>query len=57
MWKERELNVKSDVVDVVRRSAAIVDSKVTDLRMEIQKKIAERNRFEKKLEEASREPG
>lgn len=57
MWRERELNVKNDVVDVLRRSAAVVDSRITDLGMEIQKQIDERKRIEAKLEEASREPG
>ena len=57
VWKEREINVKSDVVDVLRRSAAIIDSKSTDLRIEIQKQIDERKIYEARLEEASREPG
>ncbi|XP_062001655.1 E3 ubiquitin-protein ligase BRE1-like 1 [Rosa rugosa] len=57
VWRERELNVKNDVVDVLRRSAAVVDSRITDLGMEIQKQIDERKRIEAKLEEASREPG
>lgn len=57
VWKERELNVTSDVVDVLRRSSAIVDSKATDLRIEIQKLVGERKMIETKLEQASREPG
>lgn len=57
MWRERELNVKNDIVDVLRRSAAVVDSRITDLGIEIQKQIDERKRIEVKLEEASREPG
>lgn len=57
MWRERELNVKNDVADVLRRSAAVVDSRITDLGIEIQKQIDERKKFELKLEEASREPG
>ncbi|XP_024032871.1 E3 ubiquitin-protein ligase BRE1-like 1 [Morus notabilis] len=57
VWRERELNVKSDVIDVLRRSSAIVDSKSTDLRIEIQKQIDERKMIETKLDQASREPG
>ncbi|KAL6124537.1 hypothetical protein ACLB2K_077049 [Fragaria x ananassa] len=57
VWRERELNVKNDIVDVLRRSAAVVDSRITDLGIEIQKQIDERKRMEAKLEEASREPG
>lgn len=57
MWRERELNVKNDIVDVLRRSAAVVDSRITDLGIEIQKQIDEQKRMEAKLEEASREPG
>ncbi|KAH7519670.1 E3 ubiquitin-protein ligase BRE1-like 1 [Ziziphus jujuba] len=57
VWRERELNVKNDVVDVVRRSCILVDSRVTDLRIEIQKQIDQRKMIEAKLEEASKEPG
>lgn len=57
MWSERELSIKNDMVDVFRRSSTIDDSRATDLRVEIQKQIEERNRLESKLEEASREPG
>jgi E3 ubiquitin-protein ligase BRE1 len=57
VWRERELNVKNDVVDVLRRSAAVIDCRITDLGIEIQKQIDERKRIEVKLEEASREPG
>ncbi|KAG6784625.1 hypothetical protein POTOM_010323 [Populus tomentosa] len=57
VWKERELNVKNDLVDVCRRSTAVVDSRIAVLGKEIQKQINERNMIETKLEEASREPG
>ncbi|XP_065624342.1 E3 ubiquitin-protein ligase BRE1-like 1 isoform X1 [Quercus suber] len=57
LWSERELSIKNDMVDVFRRSSTIDDSRATDLRVEIQKQIEERNRLESKLEEASREPG
>ncbi|KAL9385692.1 hypothetical protein Peur_022702 [Populus x canadensis] len=57
VWKERELNMKNDLVDVCRRSTAVVDSRVADLGKEIQKQINERNMIETNLEESSREPG
>ncbi|KAG6747915.1 hypothetical protein POTOM_047806 [Populus tomentosa] len=57
VWKERELNMKNDLVDVCRRSTAVVDSRAADLGKEIQKQINERNMIETNLEESSREPG
>ncbi|KAF9668749.1 hypothetical protein SADUNF_Sadunf14G0035900 [Salix dunnii] len=57
VWKERELNMKNDLVDVCRRSTAVVDSRIADLGKEIQKQINERNMIETNLEESSREPG
>ncbi|KAJ6404727.1 hypothetical protein OIU84_012821 [Salix udensis] len=57
VWKERELNMKNDLVEVCRRSTAVVESRIADLGKEIQKQINERNMIETKLEEASREPG
>ena len=57
MWRERELNVKSDIADVFRRSSAVVESRISDLGTEIQKQIEERKMIEAKLEKASREPG
>ncbi|KAB2595217.1 E3 ubiquitin-protein ligase BRE1-like 1 [Pyrus ussuriensis x Pyrus communis] len=57
VWRERELNVKSDIADVFRRSSAVVESRISDLGAEIQKQIGERKMIEAKLEEASREPG
>ncbi|KAB5569032.1 hypothetical protein DKX38_002825 [Salix brachista] len=57
VWKERELNMKNDLVEVCRRSTAVVESRIADLGKEIQKQINERNMIETKLKEASREPG
>ncbi|CAL2239422.1 unnamed protein product [Prunus armeniaca] len=56
LWRKRELNVKNDIADVFQRSSA-VDSRISDLGIEIQKRIEERKMIEAKLEEASREPG
>lgn len=49
--------MKNDIADVFRRSSAVVDSRISDLGIEIQKQIEERKMIEAKLEEASREPG
>ncbi|KAI9182601.1 hypothetical protein LWI28_027086 [Acer negundo] len=56
-WREMELNMKNDLVDVFRRSSSLADARIADLGIEIQRHIDERNRIEIKLEEASREPG
>lgn len=49
--------MKNDVGDILRRSSAVSDSRISDLQMEIQKQINGRNLIESKLEEASRELG
>ncbi|KAK3195140.1 hypothetical protein Dsin_026450 [Dipteronia sinensis] len=56
-WREMELNMKNDLVDVFRRSSSLADARIADLGIEIQRHIDERNRIDIKLEEASREPG
>nr|XP_043623926.1 E3 ubiquitin-protein ligase BRE1-like 1 isoform X2 [Erigeron canadensis] len=56
-WREREFNMKVDITDVLRQSSAFSDSRISDLKMEIQKQIDGRKLIESKLEEASREPG
>ncbi|WCJ22965.1 E3 ubiquitin-protein ligase BRE1-like 1 [Euphorbia peplus] len=57
IWREKELSIKSDLVDVSRRSSAVVESRIAGLETEIQSQMNERNMIEAKLEEASREPG
>ncbi|RVW20060.1 E3 ubiquitin-protein ligase BRE1-like 1 [Vitis vinifera] len=57
VWREKEVNMKNDFVDVFRRSSVVTDSRLSELRIEIQNQINERNLIEIKLEEASREPG
>ncbi|KAL5862273.1 hypothetical protein ACOSQ3_003554 [Xanthoceras sorbifolium] len=57
IWREMELNMKNDLVDVFRRSSALADARIADLGIEIQRQIDVRNSIEFKLEEASREPG
>ncbi|KAK2991102.1 hypothetical protein RJ640_021566 [Escallonia rubra] len=56
-WAEKELSVKNDIVDVFQQSSAVADSRITELGVEIQKQVKERNLIETKLEEALREPG
>ncbi|KAG8486382.1 hypothetical protein CXB51_019709 [Gossypium anomalum] len=56
-WREKELSVKNDIADVLRRSLAIADSKASHLEAEIQQKFDEIKGIKVKLEEASREPG
>ena len=51
------MNMKNDFVDVFRRSSAVTDSRLSELGLEIQNQIDERNMIEVKLKEASREPG
>ncbi|KDP28843.1 hypothetical protein JCGZ_14614 [Jatropha curcas] len=57
VWREKELGIKNDLAEVFRRSSAVVESRIADLGLEIQRQINERNMIETKLEEASREPG
>lgn len=49
--------MKNDFADVFRRSSAVIDSRLSELQIEIQNQIDERKLIEIKLEEASREPG
>ncbi|OIS98648.1 e3 ubiquitin-protein ligase bre1-like 1 [Nicotiana attenuata] len=56
-WREKEMNLKNDLIDVFRRSSTVADSRIAWLEMEIQKHMQERSMIEAKLEEASREPG
>ncbi|XP_025015584.2 E3 ubiquitin-protein ligase BRE1-like 1 isoform X2 [Ricinus communis] len=57
VWREKELCIKNDLLDVFRRSSSVVESRIADLGVEIQRQIKEKNMIEAKLEEASREPG
>ncbi|XP_042504874.1 E3 ubiquitin-protein ligase BRE1-like 1 isoform X2 [Macadamia integrifolia] len=56
-WWEKEVTMKVDLSDVFQRASAIVDSRMGALEKEIQKRIDERNIFETRLKEVSREPG
>ncbi|XP_058221678.1 E3 ubiquitin-protein ligase BRE1-like 1 [Rhododendron vialii] len=56
-WREREMDMKNDLLDVFHRNSVLTDSRITGLRTEIQKQISVKNMIETRLEEASREPG
>ncbi|GLU00395.1 hypothetical protein SLE2022_177700 [Rubroshorea leprosula] len=56
-WREREVSIKNDLVDVFRRTSAVADSRASDLGIEIRRQIDEMKKIKTKLEEASREPG
>ncbi|RAL38752.1 hypothetical protein DM860_013433 [Cuscuta australis] len=56
-WKEKEMSLKNDILDVLHHSSAVADSRIKELEMEIKKHKHERNLIEMRLEEASREPG
>ncbi|CAK9149379.1 unnamed protein product [Ilex paraguariensis] len=56
-WREKEMTIKNDLLDNFHRSSAVADSRITELRIEIQKQINDKNIMETKLEEASRDRG
>ncbi|KAI8545437.1 hypothetical protein RHMOL_Rhmol07G0039500 [Rhododendron molle] len=56
-WREKEMDMKNDLLDVFHRNSVLTDSRITELRTEIQKQISVKNMIETRLEEASREPG
>ncbi|PWA93751.1 Zinc finger, RING/FYVE/PHD-type [Artemisia annua] len=37
-WREKEVNMKNDIGDVMRRASSVSYSRISDLRMEIQKR-------------------
>ncbi|KAJ8749049.1 hypothetical protein K2173_013493 [Erythroxylum novogranatense] len=57
VWRERELCIKNDLVDVFQRSSAVSNSRIADLRIELEKQIHDKKLIEVKLEDSSREPG
>lgn len=56
-WREKEMNMKNDLLDVFHRNSVLAESRITELRTEIQKQISAKNMIETRLEAASREPG
>lgn len=51
------MNIKSELVDVSRRSSAIADSKIASLDVEIQKQLDEKKRIKTRLGNISKERG
>ncbi|KAL7121003.1 hypothetical protein ACP275_02G156900 [Erythranthe tilingii] len=49
--------MKNELVDVLHRSSAVADSRISELEIEIQRYTKEKDLIEAKLEEASKEPG
>lgn len=49
--------MKNELVEVLHRSSAVAESRISDLEIEIQRRIKEKDLIEAKLEEASKEPG
>ncbi|KAK4783349.1 hypothetical protein SAY86_007723 [Trapa natans] len=56
-WREMELSMKNDMIDVYRRCSVVADSRMTDLGMEIEKHNNEKKIFEVRLAEVSKETG
>ncbi|XP_022863394.1 E3 ubiquitin-protein ligase BRE1-like 1 isoform X2 [Olea europaea var. sylvestris] len=56
-WREKEIYMKIELVDVLCRSSMVAESRISDLETEITKCIEEQRLIEAKLMEASREPG
>lgn len=57
VWREAEVNVKTDLADIFQRDSSVADSRIAGLENLIQKHIGERNLLETRLEEASKELG
>lgn len=57
VWHERQFNLKVDLAEIPERVSAYCESRVADLKKDIQKLCDEKNMLVVKLEEASREPG
>ncbi|XP_027112931.1 E3 ubiquitin-protein ligase BRE1-like 1 isoform X1 [Coffea arabica] len=55
-WREKEMHLRVELLDINHRSASVADLRITELEKGIQKYINEKNLIEVKLEEALREP-
>lgn len=56
-WREKESLLKNELVDVLQRSSAVADSRISDLEVEIERYNKKKDLIEVKLQEASKEPG
>ncbi|XP_058084493.1 E3 ubiquitin-protein ligase BRE1-like 1 isoform X2 [Magnolia sinica] len=57
IWREKEVNAKVDLAEISQRACGVAEYRKSELEKEIKRQIEERNLFETRLEEASREPG
>ncbi|KAJ4839600.1 hypothetical protein Tsubulata_040519 [Turnera subulata] len=57
MRREREVNVKSELVDAARNTFDTTVTRIQELELQLQKCIVERNDLEIKMEEASQDSG
>ncbi|XP_022145595.1 E3 ubiquitin-protein ligase BRE1-like 1 [Momordica charantia] len=57
IWREKELNIKNNILDILRRSSTVSDTRINDLGMLIQKHKDEKKSIENKLAEVLKEPG
>ncbi|ESQ39129.1 hypothetical protein EUTSA_v10001306mg [Eutrema salsugineum] len=57
VWREREMNIKNELVDVSRRTSSVADSRIASLDVEIQKQLDEKLRIKTRLGNISRERG
>ncbi|CAN8286415.1 unnamed protein product [Cochlearia groenlandica] len=57
VWREREMNIKNELVDVSRRSSAVADSRIASLDAEIQKQLDEKKRIKTRFGNISKEQG
>lgn len=55
-WREREMHLKVELLDINHQSASVSDSRIIELEKGIQKYVNEKNLIEVRLEEALREP-
>ncbi|KAL3616482.1 ubiquitin-like modifier hub1 [Castilleja foliolosa] len=56
-WREKDHHMKNEFVEVFHRSSALANSRISDLEVEIQRNIKQKDIIEVKLEEATKEPG
>ncbi|CAN7138347.1 unnamed protein product [Brassica rapa subsp. narinosa] len=56
-WREREISIKNELVDVARRSSSVADSRMASLDVEIQKQVDYKSRIKTRLENISKERG
>ncbi|GAA0169149.1 hypothetical protein LIER_23694 [Lithospermum erythrorhizon] len=54
-WREKEMTLKNEAAEIFHQSSAILNSKKTEMVLEIQKLIKEKNMIKNKLVEASKE--